>query len=113
MQTLKDFVFFKDATTAQTSNPYYIAQGEEMTIQISGPQDEAFEIFVQAKTDKENGEFVNVAAIDMSVFKIAKTITACGIYVVAISGFSCVRLVINSISGSEGIFASAKIASGN
>ena len=106
MANLADFVFLDAGSASTTSNTFYVPYGaDEVVLQVksSGSPD----VTVQGKTDRDNGDWVNMAVIGRSDFNLAEKITANGIYSVAVSGIREMQVVNGGSAGSVTVFGAA------
>lgn len=107
MANLAEFVFLDATSTSTTSNTFYVPYGaDEVTIQVKAASGSA-DITVKGKTDRENGEFVTISAINLSGYSLVSKITENGIYCVAASGIREMQIVNGGTAGSVTVFGAA------
>lgn len=106
MANLAEFVFLDSSSAATTSNTFYVPYGaDEVVLQVksSGTPD----VTVKGKTDRENGDFVTLSAINQTGYKLVDKIEANGIYSVAASGIREMQVVNGGSAGSVTVFGAA------
>lgn len=105
MNVLKNFVFFKDASSAGESailnNPN---RGSILTVEVSGSG--SFTLTMKGIVNTENVPpvYSNLAAIDMAALAKTETITAPGIYCFGIDGIVGIKAELSNVSGSVTVF---------
>lgn len=102
---LEKFVFFDSESTSSESsilsNPN---RGEEMTVQVSGIGSSTISITFKGMADYKSEEFVNLAAISLSDFKVKSAITEDGIYSVPINGIGQIKAVCTGGVGAVKVY---------
>lgn len=105
MNVLKNFIFFKDASSAGESavlnNPN---RGSVLTLEVTGSGSFTLAIKGVVNTENDPPVYSNLAAIDMSALSKTETITAPGIYCFGIDGVVGVKAVLSNVSGSVTVF---------
>ena len=105
MNVLKNFAFFKDASSAGESavlnNPN---RGSVLTIEVTGSG--SFTLAVKGMVNTENTPpvYTNLAAIDMTTLSKAETITAPGIYAFGVDGINGIKAELSGVSGTVTVF---------
>lgn len=105
MNVLKNFVFFRDASSAGESavlnNPNH---GSVLTVEVTGTG--SFTLTMQGTVNTENDPMVysNLAAINMAALAKSETITAPGIYAFGVDGINGIKAVLSGVSGSVTVF---------
>ena len=105
MNVLKNFVFFKDATSAGESavlnNPN---RGSVLTVEVAGTG--SFTLTIKGMVNVENNPpvYSNIAAIDMAALAKLETVTAPGIYCFGVDGVNGIKAVLSGVSGTVTVF---------
>lgn len=98
MRAEQNFVFFKEATQAGTSNTLGNTNGDSLSLQVGGTFSSAT-LVVQGRADFE-GSFFTMSVLNVGTVGVSASITAPGIYsVIGIEGVQQIRVVIQSVSG--------------
>ena len=102
MQTIKNWVFYKDASATSTSadmKPYVNVQADLLAVEVSGTAT-SMTIKMQGRSNNENNnEWFDLACVDATTFDVKQSISSTGIYNVAIDGIKEVRANITAVSG--------------
>lgn len=107
MANLAEFVFLDSTSTSTTSNTFYVPYGaDEVVLQVKAGSGSP-NVTVKGKTDRENGDFVTLSAINQNGYSLVSTITANGIYSVAASGIREMQVVNGGSAGSVSVFGAA------
>lgn len=106
MANLAEFVFLNASSASTTSNTFYVPYGaDEVVLQVKKSGTPS--VTVQGKTDRDNGDWVNMAVIDRSDFSLSETIGANGIFSVDACGIREMRVVSGGTAGDTDVFGSA------
>ena len=97
MNVLKDFSFFKNASTTIESNVLTNTNGSILQLQISG-DGTSFSVKVKGRVDVENDDYVTLSLIKESDLSKTSTITSNNIYMCDVSGIQNIKLEITAIS---------------
>lgn len=102
---LERFVFFdSESTSSESSVLSNSNKGEEMTVQVSGIGSNTVNILFKGMADYKSEEFVELAAISLSDFKIKSTITEDGIYSIPVNGIGQIKAVCSGGVGTVKVY---------
>ena len=89
---------FDGISSAQSYDNVVNLYSDILSIQVDGTFS-AMTLKVYGKTTKEGDAFVELAAVNMTNFDIATSITSKGIFEVAVEGICMLKFDVSSISG--------------
>lgn len=99
MITKSCFKFVEKATSTFTSNPCYNANSDSGAIQVSGTFTSAV-VKVQGKADLENGDWIDLALLDLGSTDILTQVTKKGIFaVMGVDVVKAIQVVVVSVAG--------------
>ena len=98
------FLFLDENDTSGESNVFYCAEGGKITVQATKVGTTTLDLSIQGITDVENGEFTDLALVNLSSGETAASIDDEGLFRVDLSGIAQIKVKNNGTAGNCKVF---------